>query len=179
MAIEIERKFWVRSMVFQTLSPMKQYSLKQGYLSDTQDRVVRVRVEGGEKAWLTIKDKTIGWSRNEYEYEIPIGDGLEMLAMCPVIISKDRYVIPNGKLKFEVDVFEGDNEGLVIAEIELPSVRHEFSRPDWLSTEIYASSDMYHRVSNSSLAKFPLNTWDPIQLARVQFPEPYKKATAM
>lgn len=169
MAIEIERKFWVNSMVFQTLKPLKCYSISQGYLSDAPDRTVRVRLKGNDKvnARITIKGKTVGCSRKEYEYDIPYDEGVELLGMCPTVVSKNRYIVPVEELipgvgtglKYEIDVFEKDNQGLVIAEIELHSEDQTFIKPSWLGEEIDPDSDMYKKVSNSSLATHPLSKW--------------------
>ena len=135
MALEIERKFLVSGDEYRKLAKPTFY--RQGYIPTKNGATVRVRV-AGEKAFITIKDKQVGFSRNEYEYEIPRVDADKMLeTLCEKPQSeKFRYVIPwdNG-LKWEVDEFLGDNEGLVFAEIEVPNENTEFNLPSWVSDE--------------------------------------------
>ena len=152
MAKEIERKFRV-DPAWQP--PGDGAAFEQGYLSSHPERVVRVRVDG-ETAKLGIKGKTVGVTRLELEYPIPLDDARELLKLCeqPIITKRRHIVIHDGK-KWEVDVFAGDNAGLVIAELELASEDEAFTRPPWLREEV--SDDP--RYYNSNLVKAPYSTW--------------------
>ncbi len=154
MAQEIERKFLVKGSVWQTLAQGETY--RQGYLSSTKERVVRVRTIG-ETGFLTIKGITTNGSRAEYEYKIPGKDADEMLSnLCErPLIEKKRYVIPQGDLKWEVDEFFGENKGLVVAEIELNTINQEFDKPDWIGEEVTEDP----RYFNSNLSKKPYTQW--------------------
>lgn len=155
MAWEIERKFLVKGNY-------KEYAyaheeIVQGYLSSVKERTVRVRIKG-EKAYITIKgiSNESGISRFEWEKEISINDARELLKLCePGIIDKIRYYIKNGRHTFEVDEFNGENEGLIMAEIELSSENEQFEKPDWLGEEV--TGDL--RYYNSSLTKLPYSKW--------------------
>lgn len=153
MATEIERKFLVKNESWRNeAGEGKNY--RQGYLS-RGNATVRVRV-AGTTGYLTIKGKTSGISRPEFEYEIPLADAEEMLNLCSSsIISKKRYIVLHENHRWEMDVFEGENEGLVIAEIELKSEDEHFAVPSWLGTEV--SSD--YRYSNASLSEMPWKKW--------------------
>ena len=136
MAYEIERKFLVdgdyKSKSF------KAYPIKQGYLSLSGVSVVRVRLKG-EKAYITVKSSVVSGTlkRNEWEYEIPKDDAEEMLKLCEEsLIDKTRYLVKVGKHVFEVDEFNGDNEGLLIAEVELEHEDEHFEKPEWLGEEV-------------------------------------------
>ena len=155
MAYEIERKFLV-SGVYKTQS-FESLNIKQGYLSLAGSHVVRVRVKG-EKGYLTIKtsmeEGTI--ARKEWEYEIPVHDAEEMLQICAdAIVDKTRYLIKVGNHIFEVDEFYGDNEGLVIAEVELKQEDEWFEKPDWLGKEVTGEVRYY----NSYLSMHPYREW--------------------
>jgi CYTH domain-containing protein len=152
MAKEIERKFLVKDSWQPQSAGIK---IAQGYLSTVPERTVRVRIKG-EKGYLTIKGKNVGVSRAEYEYEIPRQDAEEMLQMAeqPILV-KTRYLEQQGEFTWEVDVFAGENQGLVVAEIELPAENAEFSRPAWLGQEV--SGDV--RYYNANLIKFPFSLW--------------------
>ena len=156
MAQEIERKFLVKSEAFKT-EAFREIRITQGYLSSVPERVVRVRVIG-EKGFLTIKgigNKT-GVSRYEWEKEIPVNDVIELLKICePGVVDKKRYYIKSGKHIFEVDTFYGNNEGLIIAEVELASENEDFIKPSWLGKEVTGNSKFY----NSSLVKNPYTKW--------------------
>ena len=133
------------------------YAVKQGYLQHAPERTVRARVKG-DKGYLTIKGATSwsGLTRYEWEYEIPLADAEEMLRLCADnVIEKTRHLIPCGSLMFEVDEFGGENEGLVMAEIELPDESTPFDRPDWLGDEVTGDARYY----NSSLSKNPYKRW--------------------
>ena len=155
MALEIERKFLVKGNY-------KEYAyaheeIVQGYLSSVKERTVRVRIKG-EKAYITIKgiSNESGVSRFEWEKEISINDARELLKLCePGIIDKIRYYIKSDKHTFEVDEFNGENQGLVMAEIELSSENEQFEKPDWLGEEV--TGDL--RYYNSSLTKLPYSKW--------------------
>jgi len=154
---EIERKFLVVSNTWRD-AVTKSTRIEQGYLSADRERAVRVRVKG-ERAFLTIKGgaKAGGIERLEFEYEVPVEDAATMIAeLCqPGTIKKVRHLVEVEGHTFEVDVFEGDNAGLIIAELELTSVDQPFPRPGWLGEEV--SHDA--RYLNARLAKQPYNTW--------------------
>lgn len=155
MATETERKFLVKSDFSQQV--LSAQRIVQGYISSQPGRTVRVRIRGKE-AFLTIKGASDekGLSRYEFEQKIPLTDAEELLKLCePGIIDKVRNLIPIGKHTWEVDVFHGDNEGLIVAEIELDSEDEPFEHPAWLGAEI--SGD--RRYYNSMLAKHPYKQW--------------------
>ena len=157
MAVEIERKFLVVGDQWRSLGTGVHYS--KGYLCRDPERTVRVR-RAGEKAYLTIKGRTDGISRQEFEYEIPLADATAMLALCDrPPIEKIRYCIPQGDLVWEVDEFLGANEGLVIAEIELRSPSQTFPKPDWVGPEVSGLSRYY----NASLVSYPYSQWSPAE----------------
>jgi len=155
MPQEIERKFLVKD-------GYKQFAfthtrITQGYLSSVPERIVRIRING-DKGYITIKGilNFSGMSRYEFEKEIPLNEARELLALCePGIIDKTRYLVQVGKFTFEVDEFYGENEGLVIAEIELSSEEEMFEIPLWLGKEVTGDSCYY----NSKLAKNPFSKW--------------------
>ncbi len=154
MAIEIERKFLVKTDLWQPESSGTKYI--QGYLSEDPDRTVRARI-AGDKGYLTIKGKSKGASRLEFEYPIPVEDArqlLEQLAFKPMI-EKIRYLHKVGNHTWEVDVFARENQGLVVAEIELTSVSESFEMPVWAGLEVTED----HRYKNSTLAKKPFKSW--------------------
>ena len=153
MAKEIERKFLVNRELFKP-NDEGEY-IAQGYLSSTPERTVRVRIKN-HRGYLTIKGKNIGISRSEFEYEIPEADAKELLELCePSIIVKRRYIIDVDDSRWEVDFFEADNEGLIIAEIELHSEDENFVKPDWVGDEV----SMDKRYYNSNLSKYPYKSW--------------------
>lgn len=153
MAVEIERKFLVVGEEWRSLGTGVRYS--QGYLCRDPERTVRVR-QAGEKAYLTIKGRTDGISRLEFEYEIPLADAVAMLALCDrPPIEKIRYPIPQGELVWEVDEFLGANQGLIVAEVELRSPDQIFAKPTWLGAEV--SNDP--RYFNAALAATPYSQW--------------------
>jgi len=155
MGVEIERKFLVKKGLWEALEKPKGKHYRQGYLMNSEDRVVRVRI-AGEQGFLTIKGAAEGISRLEYEYEIPKSDAEEMLDWFqPEGTEKIRYRIPEDSgLVWEVDEFLGANEGLVVAEIELTSEDQSFTRPDWLDQEVTHDE----RYANSNLALRPMNS---------------------
>ena len=153
MALEIERKFLVLGTPWKTLP--QGALMRQGYLLASPDKVVRVRIEG-DCAMLTIKGKTVGLVRGEWEYPIPVADAAELLALCEQgLIEKYRYRIPFDKMLWELDVFIGDNAGLVVAEIELESEAQQFGKPEWVGEEV--TQDV--RYLNSNLLNNPYSKW--------------------
>lgn len=156
MAQEIERKFMVKSDAFKAES-FNAIRITQGYLSSVPERTVRVRMKG-DKGFITIKgiSNESGASRYEWEKEIPVQDVQDLLKICePGVIDKTRYLVKNGDLCFEVDEFYGDNEGLTMAEIELPDEDTEFERPEWLGEEVTGDKRFY----NSMLVRNPYKKW--------------------
>ena len=156
MLQEIERKFKVKSNTYKTLAT-KIVRITQGYLNSVPERTVRVRVKGDE-AFLTIKggSNESGTTRFEWEKAIAVADAEQLLTLCEKgVIDKTRYLVPCGELCFEVDEFYGDNEGLVMAEIELPDEKATFARPEWLGEEVTGDKRYY----NSMLMKNPYKNW--------------------
>jgi len=156
MAQEIERKFLVKENSFRD-EAIKQTRIVQGYLSSVPERTVRVRIKG-EKGFLTIKGigSKSGASRYEWEKEISVKDAEELLEICePGVIEKVRYIVQNGKHDYEVDEFFGENEGLIIAEVELSSEDEAFNKPAWLGQEVTG----YTKYYNSMLMKKPYRSW--------------------
>lgn len=155
MAQEIERKFLVcgeyKSQAY------SQSRIAQGYICSTPGRTVRVRIRG-EKGYLTIKGATnsSGMSRYEWEKEIPLAEARELMELCgPGVIDKTRYLVRSGKHVFEVDEFHGDNEGLVMAEVELGSEDEIFEKPLFIGEEVTGDPRFY----NSHLMKYPFKEW--------------------
>ena len=154
MAKEIERKFLVAHQAWRE-SVNTIHVFRQGYLSYDSERTVRVRATE-VTGYLTIKGITEGLTRDEFEYEIPLADASALLQLCErPAIEKKRYIVPNGAHVWEVDVFEGVNEGLVVAEIELGSEDEAFDKPNWLGNEV--SGD--RKYSNSALSLHPFKDW--------------------
>lgn len=155
MAQEIERKFLVKGD-FKSAST-KATRITQGYLSSVPERTVRVRVKG-DKGFITIKGigSASGASRYEWEKEIPVSEVVELLELCePGVIDKTRYHIAAGKHTFEVDEFYGDNDGLVVAEVELSDENEEFIKPEWLGEEVTGDVKYF----NAMLMKNPYKNW--------------------
>ena len=155
MAQEIERKFLVAGDF--KADAFKSTRIIQGYLSSVPERTVRVRVKG-DKGFITIKGigSQSGASRFEWEKEIPTEEAEQLLAICePGVIDKTRYLVKSGEHTFEVDEFHGDNEGLTIAEVELSATDEEFTRPEWLGTEVTGIKRYY----NSHLRANPYKEW--------------------
>lgn len=154
MAQEIERKFLLADASF--LADLQGTHIKQGYIPGRERSAVRIRVRG-ERAYLTLKGATHGIERSEYEYEIPLMDAREIMEefCAPPFIEKMRYEVEFAGNTWEVDVFYGDNEGLLLAEIELESAGQTFARPPWLGREV--SED--RRYYNASLTRNPYKKW--------------------
>lgn len=157
LSIEIERKFLVKPSWHPASSGEE---IAQGYLSSVPERTVRVRIRG-DRGYLTVKGKNGGMDaarRAEFEYEIPVADARAMLALCELgVIEKVRHVelAADGHV-WEIDVFHGANEGLVVAEVELGAEDEPFTRPDWLGEEVTGDARYY----NSSLSKHPYTSWN-------------------
>ncbi|HPF69730.1 MAG TPA: CYTH domain-containing protein [Candidatus Krumholzibacteria bacterium] len=153
MGKEIERKYLVLGDGFK--SGAEGVLFRQGYLSSAKERVVRVRTMG-PKAALTIKGITVGATRAEFEYEIPLDDARSLLDMCEQpLIEKTRYKVPFGGLTWEIDEFHGANAGLTVAECELESEDQAVTRPDWVGEEVTGDP----RYFNSNLIANPYTTW--------------------
>jgi CYTH domain-containing protein len=154
VAVEIERKFLVKGDGWRSLTSGLVY--RQGYLTAETGCTVRIRV-AGEQGYITIKGATAGISRAEYEYGIPLADATELLdTLCQrPLIEKTRYRIPQGEITWEVDEFAGENQGLIIAEVELSDANQLVELPDWIGQEV--SHDP--RYFNSNLAKHPFTRW--------------------
>lgn len=155
MALEIERKFLVTGQFKQYA--FAQEEIVQGYLSSVPERTVRIRIKAGE-AYITIKGEgnESGTSRYEWEKKIAVSDARELLRLCePGVIDKIRYYIIGGNHTFEVDEFHGENEGLIIAEIELSDENESFEKPAWLGSEVTGDERYY----NASLIKNPYTRW--------------------
>ncbi|MGB5768999.1 MAG: CYTH domain-containing protein [Crocosphaera sp.] len=155
MTIEIERKFLLKNDNWRFLATGKVY--RQGYIL-TEDKITTIRVRIiGTDAYLTIKSKTEGISRNEFEYSIPLEDAEIMLnTLCNrPLIEKIRYKVIQEELVWEVDEFQGENEGLILAEVELKDENQTINLPDWVGEEVTYDSRYY----NVNLAKHPYQTW--------------------
>ncbi len=155
MGTEIERKFLLKSDSWRDEVELSQ-RMTQGYLARSPSSTVRIRI-AGDNAELNIKSTQDGIHRMEFEYPIPLDDAEELLqhvALKP-LIDKVRHVVRRGDHEWEIDEFRGDNEGLIVAEIELNSVDEQFGKPAWLGEEV--SEDL--RYYNSNLSERPYNTW--------------------
>lgn len=153
MGTEIERKFLVAGDAWRALAKGTLY--RQGYLNSAKERTVRVRTVD-DKGTLTIKGITVGASRLEFEYDIPVKEAHELLALCEQpIIEKTRYKIFDGSFVWEIDEFRGVNQGLIVAEIELPSEDAAFNKPAWIGDEVTGDP----RYFNSNLIAHPYSQW--------------------
>ncbi|WP_179317278.1 CYTH domain-containing protein [Winogradskyella undariae] len=153
---EIERKFLVTSNVFKS-EAFKSYSIKQGFLNSNKERTVRVRLKD-DQGFITVKGKSSlnGLTRFEWEKEISKADAEALLLLCePGFIDKIRYEVKSNHHVFEIDEFYGDNEGLVIAEVELISENESYKKPNWLGKEVTGDIKYY----NSILSKSPYKSW--------------------
>ena len=156
MALEIERKFLVKDESYKQMA-FSSSRIAQGYICSTRGRTVRVRIRD-EKGYLTIKGPAgeNGLSRYEWEKEIPLDEAQELMKLCePGMIDKTRYLVQSGNHVFEVDEFYGENEGLVVAEVELSSENESFEKPDFIGEEVTGIAKYY----NSFLMKFPYTKW--------------------
>lgn len=167
MALEIERKFLVtgdgwRSAAHAVVPMAQGYINDQGALDRGDQRAsVRVRI-AGDDAWLNLKSRELGHTRQEFEYPIPVADGRALLALCVGgVIDKRRHLVRHGAHLWEVDEFLGDNAGLVVAEVELASADEAFERPPWLGAEVTDSAGHY----NLALATHPYSRWSEAERA--------------
>ena len=152
MAKEIERKFRVKEGFWRSA---KGTTFRQGYLNSVKERVVRVRLKN-DKGYLTIKGLTVGATRLEFEYEIPRRDAEQLLDLCEKpLIEKTRFKIEESGFSWEIDEFFGENQGLIVAEVELESEDQDFPRPDWVLEEVTGDP----RYFNSNLIKKPYKMW--------------------
>lgn len=153
---EIERKFLVISEAFKR-EAHKRMRIAQGFLNTHPERTVRIRLQGDD-GFITVKGKSneSGLSRYEWEKQISQNEAKELLQLCePGIIEKTRYEVSVGNHTFEVDDFTGENEGLIVAEVELGSEEEVFLKPDWLGQEVTGDVRYY----NSNLCKNPFKNW--------------------
>ena len=156
MAKEIERKFLVKDESYKDMAYASKV-VKQGYICCANKKTVRIRTMN-DKAYLTIKGPSdeAGLGRYEWEHEIPMDEAIELMRLCePGMIDKTRYLVKSGNHIVEVDEFHGENDGLVIAEIELRYEEEEYERPDFLSEEVTGDPRFY----NSFLRQFPFSKW--------------------
>lgn len=152
MPLEIERKYLVKLELLKL--PKEGKKLVQGYIWSDPNKSLRIRI-AGEKSLLTIKTGTNPLSRSEFEYEIPMQDANELLALCDSKIEKTRYLINFNNLTWEVDVFEGENKGLIVAEVELSFEDQEIILPNWIEQEV-TNESIYLNVE---LIKHPFSKW--------------------
>jgi len=153
MATEIERKFLLKPGTWTPEGSGKR--LTQGYLSRDPDRTVRVRIAGRE-AFMTVKSRRTGISRTEIEFPIPFQHARDLMSRCfQPVIDKTRHEVMHDGMLWEVDVFHGENDGLVVAEIELPAEDTSFTLPEWIGEEV--SHDL--RYTNSRLSEHPFQSW--------------------
>ena len=155
MGKEIERKFLVNLKKLD----LKKYTnwttnIQQGYLSEDIERTIRVRIED-DKAFVTIKGRTQNITRSEYEYEIPYCDALELMKMYDKTIIKKRTMVKFNKRYWSIDIFGGDNDGLVVAELELKSEKEKFALPTWITEEVSNNS----KYLNVQLLRNPYKNW--------------------
>ncbi len=155
MAKEIERKFLVNDAVFSILEKIENQYCQQAYLCNDNRKIIRVRLLGN-KGFITIKSRVVGITRNEFEYEVPFEEAQQMIELFGEnTITKKRYYIPYGSHTWEVDVFSGENEGLIIAEIELTNEQETFELPNWVEKEVTGEEKYY----NANLQQFPYTKW--------------------
>jgi adenylate cyclase len=155
MGLEIERKFLIEKDLWYAVKKPSGILIQQAYLVNEPEKVIRIRV-ADSSGYLTIKGSTINATRSEYEFPIPKTEALQIMdQFTKVRIDKTRYKIEFEGKTWEVDEFWGDNEGLIIAEIELKSEDEQFTKPSWIGTEVTKD----HRYYNSCLSEHPYNTW--------------------
>ncbi len=155
MGVEIERKFLVDHEKWKQVAKPKGTPYRQGYLLNDAVRTIRVRTTD-KIGYITLKGATKGISRKEFEYEIPLADGIEMLDNFALSqVKKTRYQIDFGGKLWEVDEFYGENQGLIMAEIELTEENEAFEKPDWVTREVSDDSRYY----NSNLSVNPFSSW--------------------
>lgn len=154
MGLEIERKFLLKNEDWRS-EIQESTTIKQGYLNTHIERTVRVRVKGN-KGFLTIKGKTENVSRKEFEYEIPVEEAIAMIALCEQpVIEKTRNIIKQNGFTWEIDEFDGENKGLIVAEVELENEGQIIQLPNWIDEEVSNDPKYY----NSSLLARPFKNW--------------------
>ena len=157
MSFEIERKFLVRSSDWRELA-IEHSNIRQAYLSTDGKSSIRVRIRDNRSATLSVKSRPSSLRRLELEYPIPVLEAEALMQLRQSgIVEKVRYIVPAGTLKWEIDVFLGDNLGLLIAEIELPEENHPIEVPAWIGAEVTGQAQYY----NGSLAQRPFSLWSP------------------
>ncbi|MGD2118854.1 MAG: CYTH domain-containing protein [Chromatiales bacterium] len=156
MAVEIERKFLVTNNSWKQQAD-KSFRLRQGYLGKGPERSVRVRTSEDGRAFLNIKSSTNGIRRLEFDYEIPIGDAIEILEQIAIkpVIDKTRYLLNHAGHLWEIDEFHGANAGLIVAEVELQHEDEDYKKPDWLGQEVSDDARYY----NMNLIDKPYSEW--------------------
>lgn len=155
MGVEIERKFLVDPEKWKNLEKPEGVFFRQGYILKEKDKTIRVRL-AGDKGFMTIKGATTGFSRKEYEYEIPAEDAEELMKNFTAFgTAKTRYFVHDDGNFWEVDVFAEENEGLIVAELELDDAAEEFKIPAWIAEEVTEDERYY----NANLATHPYNAW--------------------
>lgn len=155
MAIEIEHKYLVDKNLWRQVISNRCVQIRQGYLSTDPNRTVRIRTSG-EKGFITIKGKTVGVSRTEFEYEIPLSEANQLINnFCSSIIEKTRHYVNHENKIWEVDVFQGLNSGLIVAEIELEHEEETYTKPNWVALNITNDNN----YANSNLTIRPYSTW--------------------
>jgi adenylate cyclase len=142
MALEIERKFLVNGDGYKDIA-IDCVEISQYYLSLNPERTVRVRIKG-ERGFLTVKSKNKGCVRNEWEYEVPVEEAREMMQICEAGLSKRRWIVPFGGLVWEVDEFTGRHQGLVVAEVEMPSADTVVAFPPFVGREVTGDAAYYN-----------------------------------
>jgi adenylate cyclase len=154
LALEIERKFLVDTELLGPLTGGEE--ITQGYIAAAEHAAVRVRL-ADERAWLTVKGATVGASRSEFEYPVPVADARQMLTeLCgDRVLSKTRYRQRRGDHEWEIDVFHGANDGLIVAEVELRSETDHPELPDWVGEEVTGDPRYY----NANLVSHPFSQW--------------------
>jgi adenylate cyclase len=155
MSFEIERKFLVRNDSWRN-SATRHNKIRQAYLDSDAKVSIRVRIKDDGSATLTLKSRSSKLRRREFEYAIPTPDAEELILLRRGhIVEKVRYIVPCGNLNWEIDVFSGENLGLVIAEIELLDENHQIELPPWVGSEV-TGQDRYY---NGTLAQHPYGSW--------------------
>ena len=160
MSLEIERKFLISNDNWRP-SSVGSSTIRQAYVGVDAKASVRVRIRDNESATLTIKSRPSALRRQEFEYPIPVLEAEALISLrAGIVVEKVRHIVPCDELAWEIDVFSGENDGLVIAEIELPAEGHPINFPAWIGAEITGRAQYY----NSSLARRPYASWTPSEL---------------
>ena len=155
MSFEIERKFVVVSDAWREFA-IRHTKIRQAHLDSNAKVSIRVRIKDDSSATLTLKSRLSKLRRREFEYAIPILDAEELISLRrSYVLEKVRHIVPYGNLNWEVDVFSGENQGLVLAEVELPDENHQIELPPWVGPEVTGQ----HRYYNGTLAHHPYRSW--------------------